>query len=86
MPEQDGRMEYYETLKLEYVWPHEFARFQGAEVCKPERLLATTTGYTQFGGMLPQTSLPARRRRGINEDQDHSEKDAKNGTNTRGSD
>ena len=32
-PEQNGHMEsFHGTLKREYVWPHEFARFQDAEV------------------------------------------------------
>ena len=31
--EQNGHMEsFHGTLKREYVWPHEFARFQDAEV------------------------------------------------------
>ena len=33
--------------------------------------------------MFPQTSLPAMRRMGINEERNHSEKNAKNGTKTR---
>ena len=32
-PEQNGHIEsFHGTLKREYVWPHEFARFQDAEV------------------------------------------------------
>ena len=32
-PEQNGHVEsFHGTLKREYVWPHEFARFQDAEV------------------------------------------------------
>ena len=32
-PEQNGHVEYFHgTLKREYVWPHEFARFQDAEI------------------------------------------------------
>ena len=32
-PEQNGHVEsFHETLKREYVWPHEFARLQDAEV------------------------------------------------------
>ena len=32
-PEQNGHVEsFHGTLKLEYVWPHEFARFQDAKV------------------------------------------------------
>ena len=55
--------------------------------CWPERLQTTaTTGYTRLWGMSPQTSLLAKRRMGINEEQNYSEKDAKNGTKTRGSD
>ena len=32
-PEQNWHIEsFYETLKREYVWPHEFARFRDAEM------------------------------------------------------
>ena len=32
-PEQNGHVEsFHGTLKKEYVWPHDFARFQDAEV------------------------------------------------------
>ena len=32
-PEQNGHVEsFHGTLKREYIWPHEFARFQDAEV------------------------------------------------------
>ncbi len=32
-PEQNGHVEsFHKTLKKEYVWPHDFARFQDAEV------------------------------------------------------
>ena len=33
MLEQNGHVEsFHGTLKREYVWPHEFARFQNAEI------------------------------------------------------
>ena len=35
-PEQNGHVEsFHGTLKREYIWPHEFARFQDAEVILP---------------------------------------------------
>ena len=46
--------------------------------CWPEHLQTTTaTGYTRLWGTLPQTSLSARRRMGMNEERNHSKKDAK---------
>ncbi len=36
-PEQNGHVEsFHKTLKKEYVWPHDFARFQDAEVVLAE--------------------------------------------------
>ena len=36
-PEQNGRVEsFHGTLKREYIWPHEFARFQDAKVVLAE--------------------------------------------------
>ena len=44
-PEQNGNVEsFHGTLKREYVWPHEFARFQDAEVV----LAKAFTDYNEY--------------------------------------
>ena len=73
--------------KREYVWPHGFAKFQNADVVLA-RAFADYNGdrIRSAGGMPPLMSLPAKRRMKINEELNHSKKDAKNGTTTRGPD
>ena len=82
-----ARESFHGTLKREYVWPHEFARFQDAEVILARAFADSTgTGYTRRWDTSPPTNMPTGGRVGINESRNHSEISAKSGNKKRGPD
>ena len=85
--EQNRHVEpFHGTLKREHIWPHEFIRFQDAEVIMRKPLKITTmTESTQHLGISRQMNSHTRWRVRINES-NHSENHAENGTKTRGPD
>ncbi len=64
--------------------PHEFVRLQDAGVVLARAFADHNNGriHSALRYVTPK-SLPARRMVGINEERNHSKKDAKNGTKTR---
>jgi len=66
-PQQNGHVEsFHGTLKKEYIWPHEFARFQDAEDVLEEarRDYNSERIHSSLGYVTPDESVSKRERHG----------------------
>ena len=83
-PEQNRHVEsFHGTLKREYDWPHEFARFQDAEVVLAKAFVDYKDRIHSALGILLPTNSFLNWRGGINEGWNYTEKYAKSGIKKR---